>query len=416
MTTLDRGAKSSPYTYLCPETQKKQGITSQTRLIKDKSSGPYVFEGDIDTLVAELQPTLPLYVMRPDILVRQAHAFLRGFRGTPMYAVKVNPDKHVIQTLYKAGIRTFDVASIEEVRLVRRNAPKSTMHFMHPVKAREAIAEAYYMHGIRHFVLDTQRELNKILEETGHARDLTLMVRMAVNGEDAIFSLSDKFGASLRETANILSSARAVAKRIGVTFHVGSQCMDPSAYRKALKTAAQAVHESGTHVDVIDVGGGFPVTYPNLVPPNLESYFSEIDQAIYDYGFADCEVLCEPGRALVAEAGTMIARVYLRKENMLYLNDGTYGGMFDAGKQFNFCFSTRRVGKNSGHGNTPFCFSGPTCDSVDMMKGPFMLPGNTDEGDWIEIQSMGAYSMSVRSNFNGFGRSVTVFLKEENNV
>ncbi|MCM2344556.1 MAG: type III PLP-dependent enzyme [Alphaproteobacteria bacterium] len=412
MTNLGRGSQTSPYTYAPNQNSQNRRVADKLALVKTKPSGPYVFEGDIDGLVAELQPTIPLYVIRPDILARQAQAFVQGFRGTTMYAVKVNPDKHVVQALYKAGIRTFDVASIEEVRLVRRLAPKGTMYFMHPVKAREAISEAYFMHGVHNFVLDTQDELNKILQETAYAPDLTLMVRLAVKGEDAIFALSDKFGASVQDVADLLAMARPVAAKIGVTFHVGSQCMDPAAYRRALQLAQEAVHLSGVKIDVVDVGGGFPVSYPDMEPVALTDYFTEIERALNACGFADCEHFCEPGRALVAEAGSMVARVELRKGNMLYLNDGTYGGLFDAGKQFNFRFGTRRVGKQPGEGETPFCFSGPTCDSVDMMKGPFMLPDDVAEGDWIEIKGMGAYSLSVRSNFNGFGRSATVFLKE----
>lgn len=412
MTNLGRGGQASPYTYSYPQTRQGRRASDKLALVKNKPSGPYVFEGDIDGLVAELQPTIPLYVVRPDILARQAQTFVQGFHGTTMYAVKVNPDKHVVQALYKAGIRTFDVASIEEVRLVRRLAPKSIMYFMHPVKAREAIAEAYFMHGVRNFVLDTKDELHKILQETAYAPDLTLIVRLAVKGEDAIFALSDKFGASVQDVADLLAMARPVAAKIGVTFHVGSQCMDPAAYRRALQMAQEAVHLSGVKIDVVDVGGGFPVSYPDMEPVSLEAYFAEIKEALNACGFADCEHFCEPGRALVAEAGSMVARVELRKGNMLYLNDGTYGGLFDAGKQFNFRFGTRRVGKQPGEGDTPFCFSGPTCDSVDMMKGPFMLPDDVNEGDWIEIKGMGAYSYSVRSNFNGFGRSATVFLKE----
>ncbi|MFN3827638.1 MAG: type III PLP-dependent enzyme [Micavibrio sp.] len=412
MTNLGRGGQSSPHTYTYTTIREARRASDKLALVKTKPSGPYVFEGDIDGLVAELQPTIPLYVIRPDVLIRQAKTFLNGFRGTTMYAVKVNPDKHVVQTLYKAGIRTFDVASIEEVRLVRRLAPKGTMYFMHPVKAREAIAESYFMHGVRNFVLDTKDELNKILQETQCAPDLTLMVRLAVKGEDAIFALSDKFGAGVQEVADLLAMARPVAARIGVTFHVGSQCMDPVAYRRALEMAKEAVSRSGVKIDIVDVGGGFPVAYPDMEPVALQDYFDEIRDALGDNGFEGCEIFCEPGRALVAEAGSMVARVELRKGHMLYINDGTYGGMFDAGKQFDFRFGTRRVGKEPGEGDTPFAFSGPTCDSVDMMKGPFMLPADVDEGDWIEIKGMGAYSYSVRSNFNGFGRSATVFLKE----
>ncbi len=412
MTNIGRGGQSPTHNYNY-STVRQGRVPDKLALVKSKPSGPYIFEGNVDGLVSELQPTIPLYVIRPEILTRQAQTFVQGFRGTTMYAVKVNPDKHVLQTLYKSGIKAFDVASIEEVRLIHRHAPKATMYFMHPVKAREAIAESYHMHGVRSYVLDCQDELYKILQETSYAGDLTLMIRLAITDQDSsVFALAGKFGASVQEAAELLKQSRPVAAKLGVTFHVGSQCMDPKAYRRALELAAMAVRLSGVKIDVVDAGGGFPVAYPGMTPPSLQAYFDEIHSAVDDCGFAGCELFCEPGRALVAEAGSMVARVELRKGNMLYLNDGTYGGLFDAGKQFNFRFATRRVGKIPAEGDAPFTFSGPTCDSVDMMEGPFLLPDDIAEGEWIEIDGMGAYSVSVRGNFNGFGRSATVFLKE----
>lgn len=410
MTNLGKGGQPSFHNY--STIRQARRVSDKLLPVKSKPTGPYLFEGTVDGLVQELQPTIPLYVIRPDILVRQAHAFVQGFNGTTMYAVKVNPDKHVLQTLYKAGVKSFDVASIEEVRLIHRVAPKAAMYFMHPVKAREAIAEAYHMHGVRSFVLDCKDELFKILQETRYAGDLTLMIRLAIKDDSSVFSLAGKFGADVKEAAELLKLGRAVSAKLGITFHVGSQCMDPKAYRRALELAAEAVRISGVKIDIIDAGGGFPSVYPGMMPLPLSEYFDEIHSAVADCGFSSLELFCEPGRALVAEAGSLIARVELRKGDMLYLNDGTYGGMFDAGKQFNFPFATRRVGSKPGTGNTAYSFSGPTCDSVDMMAGPFMLPADIGEGDWIEISGMGAYSASVRGNFNGFGRSATVFLKE----
>jgi ornithine decarboxylase len=411
MTNLGKGGQPSLHTY--SYSQPKHRGADKLSLVKSKPTGPYLFEGTVDALVQELQPTIPLYVIRPDILQRQAQTFVQGFKGTSMYAVKVNPDKHVLHTLYKAGIKSFDVASIEEVRLIHRVAPKATMYFMHPVKAREAIAEAYYMHGVRSYVLDCKDEMYKILQETHYAGDLTLMIRLAIKDDTSVFSLAGKFGATVEEAAELLKLGRTVSAKLGVTFHVGSQCMDPKAYRRALELCAEAVRLSGVKIDIVDAGGGFPSVYPGMVPQPLQVYFDEIHSAVADCGFADLELFCEPGRALVAEAGCLVARVEQRKGDMIYLNDGTYGGMFDAGKQFNFPFATRRVGGEAAvEGDTAYRFSGPTCDSVDMMDGPFMLPADMAEGQWVQIDGMGAYSASVRGNFNGFGRSATVFLKE----
>ncbi len=272
MTNLGKGGQPSLHTY--SYSQPRRRASDKLALVKSKPTGPYLFEGTVDALVQELQPTVPLYVIRPEILQHQAQAFLQGFKGTSMYAVKVNPDKHVLHTLYKAGIKAFDVASIEEVRLIRKVVPKATMYFMHPVKAREAIAEAYHMHGVRSFVLDCKDELYKILQETHYAGDLTLMIRLAVKEDASVFSLAGKFGATVKEAAELLKLGRTVSAKLGVTFHVGSQCMDPKAYRRALDLCAQAVSLSGVKIDIVDAGGGFPSVYPGMTPEPLSNYFS----------------------------------------------------------------------------------------------------------------------------------------------
>lgn len=373
------------------------------------------YVGTPEDLVNEFRPAIPVNVLWPDQIAARAKEFLTKFPGHTMYAVKVNPDPSVIQMLYRAGIRRFDVASIEEVRLVARMAPKAKMYFMHTVKSREAIREAYSRYGVRAFVLDSEKELYKILQETDLAPDLELFIRMATDPvEKAVLQMSKKFGATQKETVNLMKLCRPVCRTLGIMFHVGWQCLEPAQYRKALKMCRQVVRESKIDLDVVDVGGGFPSRFPEAMPPSMDAYFDEIRDALVETGFDTIEVLCEPGQGLVAEAGALIARVELRKGDMLYLNDGTYGGLHDAGSEVGVRYPIRAVRPEGSFSKdtTLFRIAGPTCDTPDILTGKYPLPTDIDEGDWVVFDITGAYSAAIRSNFNGFGQAVTVLLRK----
>ncbi len=304
-----------------------------------------------------------------------------------------------------------------EVKLIDRLfGQEAKMYFMHPVKAREAIFDAYFNHGIRDFSLDSAEELQKILEVTDNAKDLGLHLRLAIPNSHAAIDLSGKFGILPSEAPSLARKIRAAAQRFGICFHVGSQCMDPVEYRNALTIAKQVLEEAKVQADVIDVGGGFPSSYPGMTPVALQSYFDEIFDSLSKLGFENCRVWCEPGRALVAESGSLLVRVEAKKKGMLYLNDGTYGGLFDAGfPGFIYPVKAIRGTKNKAEfsANVPFGFYGPTCDSLDVMKGPFYLPENIAEGDYIEIGQLGAYSRSIRTEFNGFNKNLQIEVSDE---
>ncbi len=364
----------------------------------------------VDAMVHDLRPELPVYCLRPLTISNMARKFLKSFPGDVLYAVKTNPDTRVIRWLAQAGIKRFDVASLAEVKLAHGVSPDVRLYFMHPVKSREAISRSYFEYGVRDYSLDSHEELAKILEVTNEPNDLNLYIRLAISNKDAAYSLSGKFGVDVEEAASLLLAARKVSKKLGVCFHVGSQCMDPEAYVRAMETVAKLLADSGVAIDVLDIGGGFPSIYPGMLPPQLTQYFKTIKRGLKAHAaFAECEVLCEPGRVLVAEGGSTVARVELRKGNALYLNEGTYGSLFDAGFP-GFVFPVKAIRPQGSLSDklAEFTFFGPTCDSLDAMKGPFHLPEDIKEGDWIEIGQLGSYGMTMRTNFNGFQSDTVV--------
>jgi ornithine decarboxylase len=352
-------------------------------------------------LATALKPVQPVTLLRPHAAQRAARFFVEKFPGKSLYAVKANPSPDLIRLLWESGITHFDVASIAEVRLARANAPQATLCYMHPVKPEESIHEAYFEHGVRTFSLDTEEELEKIVRATNGATDLTLCVRIRVSSEHSKLSLAAKFGAEPSEMKQLLIETRQVADALGICFHVGSQAMTPSAYTQAMERVRSAIVESGVTVDVVDVGGGFPSVYPGMEPPCLEAYFAAIHRSFEDLPVSySSELWCEPGRALCAEYSSLIVRVEKRRGDELYINDGAYGALFDAA-HVGWRFPVELL-RTSDTKDMAFSFYGPTCDDMDHMAGPFMLPADIKAGDYIEIGMLGAYGCAMRTGFNGF--------------
>ena len=370
---------------------------------------------NVNELVNTLKPVNPIYCIRPDTIKNSIKVFKDKFPGKVLYAVKTNPNEYVLKHVIKNGIDRFDVASINEVKLIRKLSPKSKLYFMHPIKSREDITSAYFDYSVKDFSLDTKEELMKILDSTRNAKDLNLFVRVAVSNEHAELDLSRKFGALTSEALGLVRLCKQHAKKLGVSFHVGSQCMHKISFSKGLKEISNIIRKTKIIPDTINVGGGFPSIYPDLKPEPLENYFDEINQGLKNLKLEKMpEVICEPGRALVAESGSTIVRVNLRKKDKLYINDGTYGSLFDAGVP-NFILPTRLItnGRIQSKKITAFQFYGPTCDSLDYMKGPFLLPNNIKEGDYIELGQLGAYGLTFRTKFNGFYSDTIVELKDK---
>ena len=360
----------------------------------------------VENLVNQLKPDKPVYCIRKKSILSASNFFQKKFPGRILYAVKTNPHPEVIKTLVKSGISEFDVASISEIKSVRKFSQNAKCSFMHTVKSREDVQEAYFKYDVKTFALDTKEELIKIIESTNNAKDLEIFVRVAVSNEHAEIDLSKKFGAMNNEAIGLLRLAKQYANKIGLSFHVGSQCMHPISYTKGIAEIGNIIKKTKIVPDYINVGGGFPTIYPDLVPQSLDNYFQEIKMSLYNLKLNNLpEIICEPGRALVAESGSTIVRVNLRKKQKLYINDGTYGTLFDAGTP-NIVFPSKLIKESSNKiiskKLTAFDFYGPTCDSMDYMKGPFVLPNNIKENDYIELGQLGAYGLTFRTEFNGF--------------
>ena len=385
---------------------------AKARLFPFRPEGRAVFPS-IDAVVSQTRPSDPLLCLRPAALAEAALRFVELFPGDVLYAVKCNPEPRVLRALWAGGVRHFDCASLAEVALVRKLLPAAEVHFMHPVKSRPAIREAFDVYGVADFAFDSADELAKILQETvpvglvGDPPVLGLFVRLALPKGGAVYDLSGKFGVPLDEAAELLHAARPHAARLGIAFHVGSQCLEPDVYARAMALAGEAIASCGVPVDIVDVGGGFPVSYPDMAPPALADYIAAIAAGVAALP-GGVRLWAEPGRALVAGGGSVVVQVQLRRGDTLYVNDGVYGNLSDAGA-LGFRFPARRIrfgeAGDPGEQLADFSLFGPTCDSADRMGGPFRLPVDMREGDGVELGQLGAYGACLRTGFNGFGRA-----------
>lgn len=369
----------------------------------------------VEAAVKALRPSQPLHCVHPAKLQEAARAFVEHFPGHSLYAIKSNPDPYFLTKLHDAGITHFDVASLGEVQQIRGMFPDAHLAFMNPVKSREAIRAAYFEYGVRDFVLDTFEEMHKILESTGNAQDLLLVVRISMPKGSAACQLTGKFGCTPDEAVELLKAADKAASRIGISFHVGSQTLDPSSYADAIRKSGEIMRRAGVKLDVLDVGGGFPTPGLGMDILPLSAYFDVIREEVAGLKLPrTCEIWSEPGRALCGAGTTLVTRVELRKKaigdtDLLYINDGSYGNMFEvAVMRWKNKATLIRVPQKGRRTKTPsrkmeeFRFYGPTCDSVDYMAGPFLLPEDACEGDWIALEGMGAYGSASQSHFNGF--------------
>lgn len=380
-------------------------------------------------LVDKLRPEMPVYALFPDAFANIAKTFIDGFPGETMYAIKANPAIPVLDCVYDAGIRHFDVASISEVKLVHERFPKAKLSFMAPVRIRGTAGEAFHRHGVRDFALDSDEELTSILRDTGAAADraiakqLTLYVRLQVPADGALLELSSKFGVSVSGASALVKAIEAAGAKPALTFHVGSQCLFPRSYTTALKRCAEVLAQSGVALAALDVGGGFPGYYLNVTVPPLTEFFTAIAVGVRALNLPkDCAIYCEPGRALVADGLSVVTQVSLRRDHTLFINDGIYGSLNEyALKDWPVRYPLRVFTPSNAGGIeektgrlSSFKAFGPTCDTLDVLHYMIDLPDTVAAGDWIEFQMLGAYSCALRTQFNGFYPDTFVEIRANN--
>ena len=293
-----------------------------------------------------------------------------------------------------------------------RNYLISRNFFHEPVKSYQSIQESYYNYGVKSFSLDSHYELEKIIKATNYASDLNMYLRLAITNKFSIVGLSKKFGARRNQAISLLKNMKRFSEKIGITFHSGSQCFNPNAYKVGIEIASKIAEKAKVKLDFLNIGGGFPSKFPKNNTPSLKEYFRIIKEA-FASNFPDnnqINLLAEPGRSLVSNSLSLVVKVNLRKKNNLYINDGLYGYMRDI-ETLGLKYPVKLFGKKNKTKLVPFKFFGPTCASNDFMKGPFLLPESVRENDFIEIGQMGAYTISMQSDFNGFYNEPRIFLE-----
>ena len=364
----------------------------------------------VEKVIERLKPVEPVYVIHPGRFAAAAKRFLESFPGDTLYAVKANPAPLVLDQVWAAGIRHFDTASLPEIELIKGRFPDAICHFMAPVRAPCTARAAFERYGVTDYVIDCDFELDKLLAETRQPKKLRVFVRIATPLGGAVLELSSKFGTTPHDAARLLKRVAESGAEAGITFHVGSQCLSPFSYAQAVEMARRTALLSGVEIAALDLGGGFPGPYPGNDVPPYHWYFDTIREALATFGDKPPPVLCEPGRALIAEGLSLINQVILRKGDSLYMNDGVYGSFDEltlpgwnadyAIKAFTLDAKNRALPLPGTL--KPFRIFGPTCDTLDVLPRPLMLPENIAAGDFVVFEAIGAYSVAVRTSFNGF--------------
>jgi ornithine decarboxylase len=365
---------------------------------------------NVAAMLAALRPKEPVYCIHPRIYHDAAREFIERFPGRTLYAVKANNEPSIISLLRKYGIRDFDCASLDEISLVKRVCPDANCYFMNPVRIRDAAKEAQRAFGVRHFMIDDPSGLQPLTSEIRAAHAI-VFVRMAVSHHSAAEDLSLKFGARPDDVPDMLAAVADTGAEAALAFNVGSGVRSPDAYLHAIDVAAGVLEKARVPIRLLDIGGGFPRSYPGYEVPPLNEFFVAIRDAIKALPLAEGgEIMAEPGRALSAPGLSAVAQVLLRKDDRIYINDGMYGALWELR-----CNGQNRYAVNTFRGTKPldgeqqaFQVFGPTCDASDCLPEALELPANIDVGDYIEFESVGAYSLSGRTDFNGFGKHTLV--------
>jgi len=364
----------------------------------------------LEKAIEKLRPVEPTYIIFPRKFQTAGRRFLDAFPGDALYAVKANPAPLVLDQVYASGIRHFDTASLSEITLVRQRFPDAICHFMAPVRIPGVAKIAYEKHGVTDFVVDCDFELDKLLSEVKQPKNLRIFVRIATPLGGAVLELSSKFGTTPNDAARLLRRVVETGAQPCLTFHVGSQCLSPFSYAQAVEMARRTAGIAKIDPEALDIGGGFPGPYSGNDVPPYHWYFDTIREAVATLGDRKIPLLCEPGRALVAEGLSLVTQVILRKGDRLYINDGIYGSFDELTLPGWTADYPVRVFTLDGKGRAlplpgslkPFRVYGPTCDTLDVLPRPLMLAESISPGDFVVFDAIGAYSVAVRTSFNGF--------------
>jgi ornithine decarboxylase len=374
---------------------------------------------DAAELARELNPDEPVFCFSAEALRRRVSEFLTKFPGEVSYAVKANPAQHILLAASGCGLTMFDVASVHEMRSVHSVAPLAQFHYHNPVKSRREIDEAYHSFGCRRFAADDLQEIYKIADTLGRSSGIEIAVRFRLPrlGGSSAHDFSSKFGATRPEAVELLKSVAALGFGPVLTFHPGSQCIDPMAYVRHITASAKIARRAGVRLAALNVGGGFPARYRDADVPPLAIFFTAIaDTARKEFLLEMPRLECEPGRGLVAASTSLLTRIKLVKHNRdeVFINDGIYGALMEIYQVSDIVPPARAIrdGRQLLGPTRLWTLYGPTCDPLDRLPVKFELPVDLREADFIEFGSIGAYGAATSTRFNGYGGAETHFVCE----
>ena len=371
---------------------------------------------DVPQLIRHSAPDYPVHCFSPTDLQERVQLFMQNFPGQVGFAVKSNGEALIVEHLVKAGVNFFDAASLKEIALVRSFDANARILYDNPIKSRHEIEKAYFNYGVRSFAIDDEIELEKIRSLIGRDKSVQVSVRFKIKGCYAAQDLNTKFGASPAQASALLQKVEQAGYQAALTFHPGSQCYTPSAYKDFIYAAAMIAETAGVRINMLNVGGGFPANYLNSEIPPLAEYFSAIDEQFNRYfSKQECELVCEPGRALVASSGSLLCRVKHRRhdDKVIFINDGIYGGFMEQlVAYFKLPLKVYRNSKLLLDTAEDFLVYGPTCDPSDCFQEKIQLPASIQEGDWIEFGLTGAYGSATSTHFNGYSSEDYVIVEK----
>jgi len=376
----------------------KQHLLPQEPLFDTHPEAGLDFE--IARQAAQQRYERPFLILDTAIVRQKARRFQAALpRVRPHYAVQANPDRRVIKALAQECCG-FEIASGGELELLLGlGVEAKDICYSNPVKSRAAIAQASER-GIEWLVIDSMDELRRVHELNAGAK-LCLRIGTASIGSD--WPLAAKFGAGAAEAREVVATAAKLgADLAGVTFHVGSQCRNPENWRVGIEKARMlfdAMAKAGLRPRRLDIGGGFPVRHAKPIP-SIEVIGHVINEALRAFP-PEVEVIAEPGRYLVSDAGYFVCRVLGTAtrggKRWMHWDSGLFGGVLETTGGLKYRIRTERSGPD-----IPWHVAGPTCDSLDVVLRDEPLPSDLQEGDFVYLRNAGAYTTAYASEFSGF--------------